>query len=158
GDDLGGVPRLTVLVLPGAILEAAFDVELIALLAVLLDDIRQPGPTAPVVVPRDDAMPFGLLLLVPALARPLPAGSKTEVGDAPPVGGAADFRILSQVADQDDLVEAATHGGPPLQGYRNEHGGALPPDSTNARAGDPTRIALKMTKSTLRHGRRQCLP
>src|SRR5262249_15702315 len=93
-----------------------------------------------------------------ALARPLPAGSKTEVGDAPTVGGAADFRILSQVADQDDLVEAATHGGPPLQGYRNEHGGALPPDSTNARAGDPTRIALKMTKSTLRHGRRQCLP
>ena len=66
--DLGGIPGLAFSVLPRPILDAALDVDLVALLAVLLGDIRESGT---LVVPEDDAVPLGLFLL---LAR---SGSST---------------------------------------------------------------------------------
>src|SRR6266480_3683263 len=70
-DDLGDVACLLLAVFPGPVLDPPFDVDLIPLLQVLLRDVRQAGA---LVVPADHAVPLGLLLLFPTLARPLPAG------------------------------------------------------------------------------------
>src|SRR5688572_31390398 len=50
--DLGGVPGLAVLVLPLPVLDAPFDVDLVALLDVLLDDV---GELRSLRVPHDAA-------------------------------------------------------------------------------------------------------
>src|SRR5579875_2169990 len=81
--DLGGVARLVLLVLPLAVLDGSLDVETIALLHVLLDDVGEAHSLpAPVRVPRDAAMPLGLLLLVAARTGPGPRGGERERGDA----------------------------------------------------------------------------
>jgi len=104
--DLGGVARLVFLVLPLPVLDAPLDVDLIALLEVALDDVRQRGRLA---VPDDAAMPLRLLLLVPARAAPAAARGQRECGDAVAAGGGADLGIGTEISDQGDLVQAATH-------------------------------------------------
>src|SRR5213078_3941272 len=89
-DDLGDVARLLLTIFPRAVLDAPFDVDAVALLHVLLGEVRQLGA---LVVPADDAMPFGLLLLLPTLPRPLPAGRQREVRHAGAVGGAPHLGI-----------------------------------------------------------------
>src|SRR5688572_30015525 len=88
--DLGGVPSLAVLVLPLPILDASFDVDLVALLDVLLDDV---GELRSLRVPHDAAMPFGLLLAVTRRAIPRPTRRKRKARDAVSAGGGSNFRI-----------------------------------------------------------------
>src|SRR5688500_13622502 len=107
GIDLRRVPGLAFLVLPAPIFDAAFDVNLVALLTVALCDVSK---IRALVVPDYDTVPFGLFLLVPGGPFPLPAGGQGAVGDPASIGGAADFGIGAQVADQLNTIEAAGHG------------------------------------------------
>src|SRR5207249_8441733 len=59
-DDLGDVARLLLTIFPRPVFDAALDVDPIALLHVLLGQVRQLGA---LVVPADHAMPLRLLLL-----------------------------------------------------------------------------------------------
>src|SRR3989449_728849 len=68
-DDLGDVARLLLPIFPRPVFDAALDVDPIALLHVLLGQVRQLGA---LVVPADHAMPLRLLLLLAPLPRPLP--------------------------------------------------------------------------------------
>src|SRR2546427_3516326 len=95
-DDLGDVARLLLPVLPGAVLYPAFDIELVALLHVLLGQIGQLGAF---VVPADDPVPLGLLLALPPLPRPLPAGRERQGGHPAAVVGAPHLGIGPQVPD-----------------------------------------------------------
>ncbi len=103
--DLGRIAVIAALVLPFARLQLAFDVDLRALLAVLL------GHLAEILVEDHDVVPLGALL---ALARVLVAPSlRSGEGEAYDlIAGVqpAHFRILAQIADEDHLVDAARHG------------------------------------------------
>src|SRR5207248_469103 len=89
-DDLGGVARLLLPILPGPVLDAPLDVDPVALLHVLLGQIRE---LEPLVIPAHDPVPLGLFLLLPTLPRPLPAGRQRQRGDAGAVGGAPHLGI-----------------------------------------------------------------
>src|SRR5438067_4946970 len=89
-DDLGGVARLLLSILPGAVLDAPLDVDPVALLHVLLGQIRE---LEPLVIPAHDPVPLGLFLLLPTLSRPLPAGRQRQRGDAGAVVGAPHLGI-----------------------------------------------------------------
>src|SRR5690606_23823617 len=108
-DDLGRVLLDALLIGPFAGLQRAFDVYGRALLQIVF------GHLDDVVVEDDHRVPLGLLL---ALARRLVApglrGGDTQVGDAVAVVQRADFRVATQVADQNDLVDAARHDRCPL--------------------------------------------
>src|SRR5213083_2098174 len=95
-DDLGSVPGLLLPILPGPVLDAPLDVDPVALLHVLLRQIRQLGAF---VVPADHPMPFGLFLLLPTLPRPLPTGRQGHRGDAGAIVGAPHLGIGPQVPD-----------------------------------------------------------
>src|SRR6185295_3419017 len=69
--DLGGVLRLTVLVLPLAVLDASLDVQLVALLHIPLHDV---GERRRLRVPHNAPVPFRLFLLGTAGVVPRPAG------------------------------------------------------------------------------------
>src|SRR6266699_768534 len=60
-NDLGDVARLLLAIFPGAVLDPPLDVDLIALLEVLLGDVREAGSLA-TVIPADDPVPLGFLL------------------------------------------------------------------------------------------------
>src|SRR5208283_5848266 len=101
----------------------ALDVNLRALLAVLLDD------AADVLVEHDDVVPLGALLaLAGGLVAPGLGGREREVDDLVAGIGAADARILAQVADQNDLVDAASHDALPTRRRRDAHARRLKPD------------------------------
>src|SRR5689334_3855133 len=70
-NDLSRVARLLLSILPRPVLDAPLDVDPVAFLHVLLGQIRELGT---LVVPANDPVPLGLLLLLPPLPRPLPAG------------------------------------------------------------------------------------
>src|SRR5438093_9841418 len=89
-DDLGGVARLLLPILPGPVLDAPLDVDPVALLHVLLGQIRE---LEPLVIPAHDPVPLGLFLLLPTLSRPLPAGRQRQRGDAGAVVGAPHLGI-----------------------------------------------------------------
>ena len=72
-NDLGGVLLVTILVLPLARLQAAFDVDLAALLEILAGDLGQ----AP---EEGHAMPLGALLLRAGFVLPLVGGGDADVG------------------------------------------------------------------------------
>src|SRR5262249_16939279 len=101
---LGGVALDPLLVGPLAGLQRALEVDLRALLQILL------GDAAEVFVEDDNPVPLGALAL---LARPLVApalrGSHAQIRNRPPVLGAPDFRIRPEIADQDHLVHRACH-------------------------------------------------
>src|SRR5215831_5946397 len=99
GDDLGRVTLLAFLVLPLARAQRAFDVDLRALLQVLARDLGEP-------VEEHHAVPLCALLLLPArLVLPLVGGCDGDVGDRSAFGSVAGFRITSEVAYDDDLVD-----------------------------------------------------
>src|SRR2546425_403026 len=95
-DDLGDVTGLLLTVFPGAVLDPALDVELVALLHVLLGQIGQLGT---LVVPANDPVPLGLLLALPPRPGPLPAGRERQVGHPAAVVGAPHLGIGAQVPD-----------------------------------------------------------
>src|SRR6478735_382145 len=102
--DLGRVAVVARRVLPLAGAQAAFDVDLAALAQILLGDADQP------VGLEHDRVPLGALLaLAGVLVLPVLGGGDAQVGDAPAVLEALHFRVLPEVADQDDLVDAACH-------------------------------------------------
>src|SRR5206468_5347024 len=90
---------------PFAGLQGALDIDLGALAQVFLGDLDE------ALVEDHDAMPLGALL---ALARgavaPALAGREVEIGDARAVVGRAEFGVAAEIADENDLVDAASHG------------------------------------------------
>src|SRR6478752_1610855 len=111
--DLGGVAGLPLAILPGAVLDRPFDVDLVALLAVLLGDVGQLGVLG---VPEDHPVPLRLLLLLPALVLPAVARGHRQGGDLGSVGSAPHLRIGPQVPDESDLVQAPAHNDLPRTG------------------------------------------
>src|SRR5690349_9443015 len=92
------------LVGPLAGFEPALDVNLRALLQVLLGN-----PDQPVRVDRD-AVPFRALLpLAAGLVLPALARGDRQVCDAPAALKRADFKILAEIPDQRRLVQATGH-------------------------------------------------
>src|SRR3954467_8147051 len=89
--DLRGVAGLAVLVLPLAVLDPALDVQLVSLLHVLLDDVRQLRALR---VPHDAAMPLGLLLLRTGRVVPRTARRERERRDAITTGRRAHLGIV----------------------------------------------------------------
>jgi hypothetical protein len=60
-------------------------------------------------------MPLGLLLeLSGLLVLPAFGGGDAQVGDAGTGRQGTHFRVLTQVTDENDLVDAASHGNLPL--------------------------------------------
>src|SRR6266581_1435696 len=106
-DDLGDVARLLVVVFPGPILDPSLDEDFVALFQVLLAHVGQAGSA--LVIPADNSMPVRLFLLLPAISRPLPAGSQGERGHTGTVIRAAHLGIGPQIPDELDLIETAAH-------------------------------------------------
>ena len=104
--DLGGVAVLAVLALPLARLQRPLDVQLGALLHVLLHH------PAEALVEDDDRVPLGLLLaLARGLVAPALGGGDAQIGDGAAILRAADLRVLAHVADQDHFVDGTGHAG-----------------------------------------------
>src|SRR2546429_3911933 len=60
-----------------------------------------------------DAVPLGLLLALALVAvAPALACREVQVGDPHPVLGRADFGVAAEIADENDLVDAASHESP----------------------------------------------
>src|SRR4030095_12285098 len=107
---------LSLLILPLPRTNAAFHEHLPALGEVLADDLR-------LLAPHHHAMPLGGFLLLTALVGPAFGGGDAEIGDCLLPGGVAQLGVRAEVADEDDLVDAAhvrllsfrwgpRHGGP----------------------------------------------
>src|SRR5216684_6767788 len=107
---LGRIAVLALRVLPFAGLQLALEIHLGALLEILLGDPAKPF------VEDHDPMPLGPLpafagrLVAPAVGR-----RHAQVRHRPTVLGAADFRIRSEIADQDHLVHATRHECSPIR-------------------------------------------
>src|SRR6266550_3070032 len=104
--DLGAIASLVVLVLPLAILDAAVDVDLVALFAILLDYIGQPRAFG---VPHHAPVPLGLFLLLAILRVPLPARRERECRDTVATGRRPDLRVAAQVSDKHHFVQTSAH-------------------------------------------------
>src|SRR5262249_17879522 len=101
---LGGVLVLARLILPFARLQLALEIDLRALLQILL------GHPAKPLVEDDHAVPFGLLAaLAGCLVAPGIRGGHAQIGDRPAVLRAPDLGIFAEIADQDRLVHATGH-------------------------------------------------
>src|SRR5262245_56875235 len=101
---LGRITVLPVLVLPFACLQRAFEINLRALLQILLGDLREPFAE------DHHAMPLGLFAsLAGVLVAPGLRSRYAQIDDRTAVLGAADVRIGAQIADENDLVDAACH-------------------------------------------------
>src|SRR5262249_46347030 len=91
--DLGRVAILAALVLPFARLQLAFDIDLRALLQILLGDLGE------VVVENDDIVPLGLVLaLAGILVAPGLGGGDPEIDDRVARIEPPDFGIRPQIA------------------------------------------------------------
>ncbi|ODR93450.1 hypothetical protein AUC69_04415 [Methyloceanibacter superfactus] len=102
--DLRGVALLALLVLPFAGLQLAFQINLRALLQILLGDLGQ------ALVEDHDAMPLRALApLARRLVAPAVAGGDPQIDDGPAILGVADFRIGSEIADENDFVDRSGH-------------------------------------------------
>ena len=100
-NDFRRVTIIAVLVLPFAGLQRAFDVELGALLDVLLNDL------AKAFIEDDDRVPFGLFFALARIAvTPAFRRRNAQVGDWSAVLRAANFRISADISDQNNLVYA----------------------------------------------------
>src|SRR6476469_9281678 len=101
---LGRVAVLARLILPFARLQLYLEINLRALLQILLGNLRQ------VLVEDDDAVPFGALApLAARLVAPALAGGHAQIHDGTAILGVPDFRIGSEVANQNDLVNRSRH-------------------------------------------------
>src|SRR5664279_659802 len=104
----GRVAVVAVLVLPFARLQRAFQVNLRALLEILLDDLAQ------ALVEDHHPVPLGFFLaLAGGLVAPAFRGGHPQIRDRTAVLGAANFRIRTEIADEDHLVDATCHDTSP---------------------------------------------
>src|SRR3954453_1239840 len=107
--DFGRVLLDAALVGPFAGLERTLDVNLGALLQILLNNLAQRFGE------DHDAVPLGLFLaLTGALVAPGFRRGDAQIGDRPPVLCPPDFRILAEISDQDHFVHASRHYRSPL--------------------------------------------
>src|SRR5580692_7330116 len=107
--DFGGIAVLSGLILPFARLQRALDVNLRALLEILLGDPAQ------ILIEDNDAMPFGFFApLAGSLVLPGIRRGEAQIGHRPTVLGATNFRIGAEVANQDHFVDASCHDTFPL--------------------------------------------
>src|SRR5207253_5547712 len=108
--DFGRVFLDAALVGPFAGLQRALDVNLGALLQILLGDLAES------LVEDHDAVPLGLFLaLAGALVAPGLRRRDAQIGDRPPILCPPDFRILAEISDQNHLVHASRHRRSPLK-------------------------------------------
>src|SRR5262245_23660906 len=109
--DFGRVAVLAGLVLPFTRLKLPLDVNLRALLQILL------GNAGKVLVKDDHAVPLGLFApLAGRLVAPVLAGGYPQIDDRPPILGLADFGVGTEIADENDLVDRSGHGMRPPRG------------------------------------------
>jgi hypothetical protein len=80
------------------VLDPPLDVEPVALVHPLLDDIDEPTE-------KGESMPLGLLLLLPGTVGPAAVGGEGELGHPGPRRRGADLGIVPDVANEHDLVE-----------------------------------------------------
>src|SRR5205823_14887824 len=104
--DLRAVPGLSVLVLPLWILDAALDVDLVALLHVTLDDISELRRLR---VPDHASVPLGLLLFRASRIVPRAACCERERRDTISSGCRSNLRIVSEISNQHHLIQATAH-------------------------------------------------
>src|SRR5690606_33839808 len=98
---------------PFARLQLALEVHRAALAQVLLGDLPQP------LVEDHHAVPFGALAVLAAAAiAPALAGGDRKVDDLAAVLGVADFRVATEIAHENDLVDTAGHDTPSAQPFR----------------------------------------
>src|SRR6266576_6600149 len=90
------------LVVPGAGLQAAFDVDLVALFQVLAGDFGEARP-------EHHVMPLGLLLPLSRFVFVGLVGGECDLCDRGALRRVLHFGILSEIADQDDFVNALGH-------------------------------------------------
>src|SRR4029078_4273742 len=82
----------------------AFEINLGALLQILLGDLAEP------LAEDHDAMPLGLFLaLAGVLVAPGFRRRHAQICDRTGIIGAADLRIFAEIANQNDLVPRACH-------------------------------------------------
>src|SRR5882762_582950 len=105
--DLGRVFFDAGVVGPFARLQGALDIDLGALAQVFLGDRDE------VLVEDHDAVPLGALLALAGIAvAPALRGRQVQIGDAGAVIGRADLGVAAEIADENHLVDAASHGSP----------------------------------------------
>src|SRR5262249_19442483 len=98
-----------ILVGPLARLQLALEIDLRALLQILL------GDAAETLAEDHHPVPLGLLLaLAGVLVAPVLRRRHAQVDDRPAVLGTAHLRVCAEIADQDHLVDAACHDRSPL--------------------------------------------
>ena len=102
--NLGGIAVIAVIVLPLAGAELAFEIDLAALAEVAL------GHAGETLGEDRDIVPFRALFLLAGHAI-LPAFGRrdADIADLAAVLEAFHFRVRPQIADQNDLVDAACH-------------------------------------------------
>src|SRR5258708_4825047 len=99
-DDLGHVLFLAGrLIVPGAGLQAAFDVDLAALLQILAGNLRQP-------LPQHHIVPFGAVLPLAVFALETLVGGQGDLRDRRALRRELHFGILAKVSNQDDFIYA----------------------------------------------------
>ncbi len=96
-DFIGGA-LLALFIVPLAGLDAAFDIDLVALLQVLLRELR-------LLAPQDDPVPLGALLAFPRAVFEDLIGSQGEIADRLAAGGVPRFRVATQPAHQNHFVD-----------------------------------------------------
>ena len=88
-------------------MQAAFDVDLAALLQIFSGDLRQ-------TLPEHDVVPLGAILPLAALVFETLVGGERNLGHGRAAGGVLDFGIFAQVADENYFVDAfSCHGSAP---------------------------------------------
>src|SRR5262249_38004626 len=104
----GRVALLAALVGPLAGRKLAFDIDLRTLAHELLRDLGQ------LFIEDHDPVPFGALLALAGLAiAPGIRRGHRHVHHGPAILHGPHFGVAAEIADQDDFVDAARHGGPP---------------------------------------------
>src|SRR6185312_10542961 len=94
------------LIVPGARLNLALDVELGALLYIVADDLGG-------AVEGDEVVPFGLVLPVALLIfLPVSRGER-EAGDSRAARGGTDLGVFADVAEEKNFVDAFCHEDAP---------------------------------------------
>src|SRR5262249_42601286 len=101
---LRGIALLPRLVGPFARLQRALDVDLAAFLQIFLRHLRQ------ALVEDHDAVPLGALApLTAVLVAPGLGGGKREIYHLGPLLRAADLRVATEIADENNLVDRTSH-------------------------------------------------
>src|SRR6185503_3707149 len=102
GDHLGRVALVAFLVLPRPRAQPALHVHLAALAEVLAAHLR-------LLSPHHHAVPLGSFLPLALLVGPGLVGREPELAHAGPVGCVAHLRVVAEIPDENDLVDAASH-------------------------------------------------